>query len=166
MAKFVSIGGEWSPRQESFSMTNTFGRTLSSNLIVGPDGSHEVKEGDLFIYTGPDREAVKMLKAENLDFFGRNFKTDPEFLQATRNMGFNSPADYLKQIGFDEEEEIKKQKKNAKKIVKGGIKKTADEVNYLAGGKDSTGNKENNFVGGFGAEKLRNAKEVKNVKSI
>lgn len=166
MARFVSIGGEWVPQQESFSMTNTFGETLKSDLIVGPDGSHEVKEGDLFIYTGPDREAVKMLKEENLDYFGQNFKMDTEFLQATRNMGFNTPEDYLKQIGYNEKEETEKQEAKAKKIKKGDIKKVAEEVNYLAGGKDSTGNKENNFVGGFGPEKLRNAKDVKNVKGV
>ena len=163
---FRSVGGEWRPRQEQFSMINNFGRVLESDMIVGPDGSHKVKEGDLFIYTGPDREAVKMLKEENLEYFGRNFKSDPEFLQAVRNMGFSSPEDYLKNIGFDEEAVIKEQKKNSIKIEKGKIKEKAEEVAYLAGGKDTTGNKENNFIGGFGAEKLRKADEIKNVKQI
>jgi len=165
MSQFISIGGEWSPRVEQFSMVNNFGKTIESDLIVGPDGSHKVKVGEMFIYTGPDREAVKMLKEENLDFFGRNFKTDPEFIQATRNLGFNSPDEYLKNIGFNEEEEIKKQKKKAKIINKGGIKKTSEEVAYLAGGKDTSGNK-NNFIGGFGEERLRKPSEVKQVKPL
>ena len=165
MAEFISIGGEWSPRVEQFSMVNTFGKTIESDMIVGPDGSHKVKEGDLFIYTGPNREAVKMLKEENLEFFGRNFKQDPEFLQATRNIGFNSPDDYLKMIGYKEEEEIEKQKKEAKVIRRGGIKKTADEVAYLAGGKDTSGNK-NDFIGGFGEQKLRKPEDAKVIKSI
>lgn len=165
MAKFISIGGEWSPRIEQFSMENTFGKTIESDLIVGPDGSHKAKPGELFIYTGPDREAVKMLKEENLDFFGRNFKTDPEFLQATRNMGFNNPDEYLKMIGYKEEEEIEKQKKKAKVITKGGIKEVSEEVAYLAGGKDTSGNK-NDFIGGFGEQKLRKPSEAKIVKPV
>lgn len=165
MPQFISIGGEWSPRVEQFSMVNTFGKTIESDLIVGPDGSHKVKEGEMFIYTGPDREAVKMLKEENLDFFGRNFKSDPEFIQATRNLGFNNPEDYLKNIGYNEEEEIAKQKKEAKIISKGGIKKTSEEVAYLAGGKDTSGNK-NDFIGGFGEQRLRKPSEAKQVKPI
>lgn len=165
MAKFISIGGEWSPRVEQFSMTNTFGKVLESDLIVGPDGSHKVNPGEIFIYTGPDREAVKMLKAENLEFFGRNFKSDPEFLQATRNMGFNSPDEYLKMIGYKEEEVVEKQKKEAKVIKRGGIKKVAEEVAYLAGGKDTSGNK-NDFIGGFGEQKLRKPEEAKVVKPV
>jgi len=165
MPQFISVGGKWRPKKEQVSIKNTFGKTLKSKYIIGPDGKHSCEEGQIFIYTGPDREAIKMLKEENVEYFGRDFKNDPEFLQATRNMGFNSPEEYLTHIGFDEEKETEKQAKEAEIINKHELPKEAEEVAYLAGGKDTSGNK-NDFIGGFGSERARPASEAKTVKKI
>jgi hypothetical protein len=160
MPNFVSVLGKWLPRKEVVTLTNTFGKTLTSDLIVGPSGSHTVKVGEVFIYSGPNREAVKMLKADGVDFLGRDFRTDPEFLQAVRNMGFQSVKEYLKWMGFEEEKEIAKQMALVDVLCQ-EKPETQAEILELAGGRDFTGNKANNFIGGFGPERLRSADEVK-----
>ena len=106
MGNFVSVLGEWKPAKEVVSMVNNFGKTIKSPLIIGPDGKHEALKGEVFIYKGPDREAVKMLKEEGVESLGQCFKNNPEFLQSIRNMGFNNIEEYFKQIGFDEGKEI------------------------------------------------------------
>lgn len=158
--KFVSVLGKWLPRKETVTLTNTYGRTLTSDMIVGPDGKHTVKEGEVFIYNGPNREAVKMLKADGVDFLGKDFRRDTEFLQAIRNMGFNNVKEYLKWMGFEEEIEVEKQMALVDTLCQDKPEKK-DEIVELAGGRDFTGNKANNFIGGFGPERLRSAGEVK-----
>jgi hypothetical protein len=159
MAKYVSVLGKWSPRKETAQMKNTFGKTITSDMIIGPDGSHTVKEGQVFIYNGPDREAIKMLKEAGTDTLGRDFRHDPEFLQAVRNMGFNGVDEYLKWIGFSEKEEFKKQMDLVSELAT-GKKDVQNEILELAGGRDFTGNKSNSFIGGFGPERLRSPEEL------
>lgn len=157
---FVSVMGKWFPRKESAMMTNTFGKVLESDFITAKDGSHRVEPGENFLYNGPNREAVKMLKADGVDFLGRDFKTDPEFLQAVRTMGFNNYKEYLEHFGFNEKEEIKKQMELVHELAD-KTPKLKDEIVELAGGRDFTGNKANNFIGGFGPERLRSPNEIK-----
>jgi hypothetical protein len=160
---FVSKRGEWHPGKESCSMVNDFGRVIESEFITANDGSHKVGIGETFLYNGPDREAVKALKEAGVDHFGRDFSTHPEFLQACRNMGFNDYKDYLKVIGYNEEEENKKFDKKISIINRHSAPKRHAEAVMLAGGKEmvqgSTG--ENDLVGGFGPEKPRKMKDAK-----
>jgi len=160
MPNFVSIRGKMFPAKESVSMTNTFGRTIESEFIIGPDGSHVAKEGEVFIYNGPDREAVKLLREQGVEYLGHDFKSDPEFLQSIRNMGFNDVDSYLKSIGYDEEKDIKKQE-NLLAIVNRHLPpKEVDEILVIGGGKDSSGNKANDTIGGFGPERIRKPEEI------
>lgn len=160
MPNFVSIRGKMFPAKESVSMTNTFGRTIESEFIIGPDGSHVAKEGEVFIYNGPDREAVKMLREQGLEYLGKDFKTDPEFLQSIRNMGFNDVDVYLKSIGYEEEKDTKKQEALLSIINRHLPPKEVDEIIVMGGGKDTTGNKENDIIGGFGDERIRKPDEI------
>lgn len=160
MGEFVSVLGKWSPKRESAMMKNTFGKTIESQFITANDGSHVAKEGENFLYNGPDREAVKMLREQGVEYFGKDFRNDTEFIQATRNLGFNSVDDYLKHIGFNEKEYIEKQEKLAGSVVSHETPEQIDEVLELAGGRDFTGNKANNAIGGFGTERLRSPEEI------
>lgn len=160
MPEFVSIGGEWKPKKESAMMVNTFGKTIESEFVVGPDGSHVVKEGENFLYNGPDREAVKVLKEEGVEFMGKHFKSDPEFLQAVRNMGFNDVDAYLKHVGYDEKSDKEKQEKLACIVNKHEPPEKTDEVLAMGGGKDMSGNKSNDIIGGFGPERIRTPDEI------
>lgn len=159
MPKFVSVMGKHYPAKEQVSMKNTFGKTIESDLVVGPDGSHTVKEGETFIYTGPNREAVKILKEMGEDTMGRDFRNDPEFLQSIRNMQYKDTKDYLKAIGFSEKETYDKQM-SLIDIISTGDKQKQKEIVELAGGKDFSGNKANDTIGGFGTERLRSPEEL------
>ena len=146
-------------------MVNTFGKTIESDLVIAPDGGHVVKEGENFLYNGPDREAVKVLKEQGVESLGKNFKTDPEFLQAVRNMGFNTVDDYLKHIGYDEKSEIEKQEKLTMIINKHESPEETDEILVMGGGKDMSGNKNNDAIGGFGPERIRTPDEITNTQT-
>jgi general stress protein YciG len=158
MPNFVSVGGVWKPRKESAMMTNTFGKTIESEFITASDGSHVVKPGENFLYNGPDREAVKKIKEEGEQ--GRHFKNDPEFLQAVRNMGFNNVEEYLKHIGYNEKSDKEKQEKLIGITNAHEDPKKVEEILVLAGGKDMSGNKSNDVIGGFGPERLRSPEEI------
>ncbi len=160
MSKFVSVLGKWIPAMETANMVNTFGKTIESEFIIGQDGTHVVKEGEKFIYKGPNREAVKMLKEMGEEHLGRDFREDPEFLQAVRNLGFNDKEQYLKSIGFDEEKSKKEQ--NDLALILDTVKNKAKtkEILEIAGGRDFTGNRENTAVGGFGPERVRRPDEL------
>ncbi len=164
MSKSVSVLGKWVPAMEEVHMTNTFGKTIESEFITGSDGKHIVKEGEKFIYKGPNREAVKKLKEAGEDFMGRDFRTDPEFLQSLRNMGFNDVESYLKSIGFDEDGEKKKQEDLALILETVSNKKKTKEILEIAGGRDFSGNKENTAIGGFGPERVRKPGELTSTK--
>ena len=161
MAKWTSIAGEWYPRTESVPMKNTFGKEIESEFVISENGEHKVAEGENFIYKGPDREATKMLREIDEDHLGQDFMNHPEFLQSVRNMGYNNPKEYLKIIGYDKKTEDEKQKALASIINKHELPAKSKEIIELAGGKDFSGNKENNVIGGFGDQKLRKPSEAK-----
>jgi len=160
MSNFVSLSGKWYPKKESAMMKNTFGRTIESEFVTANDGGHVVKEGENFLYNGPDREAVKMLKEIGEDHLGHDFRTEPEFLQAVRNMGFNNPEEYLKSVGYDEETDLKKQRALLSIVNAHELPKETEEIIMMAGGRDYSGNKENDTVGGFGPERIRKPEEI------
>ncbi len=67
---------------------------ISNNGIWGPakERAFDPKSGE--IYDGPDREAVKYIEEEG-GVVGQDAAQDPQVLQASRNMGFNSVKEYL-----------------------------------------------------------------------
>lgn len=75
MPSFKSIGGIWEPAHERVATTD--------------------KGGEPQIYDGPDREAEKYI-AEQGGTVGQEALTDPQLLQVSRNMGFNSVEEYKK----------------------------------------------------------------------
>lgn len=159
MAKFVSVLGKWYPAKEQASMKNTFGKTIESEFVVGPTGSHVVKEGEQFIYTGPNRAAVKVLKELGEETLGKDFRKDQQFMQAFRALGFNNADEYLKYLGFNEKETIEKQMSMID-LLSTNDKKKQKEILEIAGGRDFTGNKENDVIGGFGDQRLRKPEEL------
>jgi hypothetical protein len=103
------------------------------------------------------------LKQEGLDYFGRDFRSHPEFLQACRNMGFNNYEDYLKAIGYDEKKAKEEFESKASVINSHKEPERHKEVVMLAGGREMTKSSkgDNDFVGGFGNEKPRKIDEAK-----
>lgn len=156
MPTFVSNQGKWYPAKEMVGLTNV-GKTPIKYK------GRTINPGEPFVYKGPDREAVKMLHEAGEEHLGTDFRRDPEFLQAVRNMGFQSGEqgvkDYLDAIGYDEAKEKKKFEERASVVKSHELPKKAEEIRELGGGRDTTGNKNNDLIGGFGDERARPATE-------
>jgi hypothetical protein len=83
MPSFISKGGVWEPAQE---------RVVDPNAPKGKE-----------VYEGLDRAALDMLKNENVEHLGQDFRMDPELQTRARQMGFKSVDEYLKVNGYDKE---------------------------------------------------------------
>jgi len=167
MPNYVSDGGVHYPAKEKVGLTNTSDKPYDNN-------GEEVAPGDPFIYEGPDRAAVKELaeasgliadpnkKIEDLQVtFGTDFRKDPDFLQMTRTMGFNTPEKYLKSIGYDNEAEKKKFEERAAVIQKHELPKRHKEALILGGGKDGSIGGKQHVIGGWGNKRERSISELK-----
>ena len=146
MPTFVSNKGLWSPAKEEVGLIN------KSDKVIEYDGK-KIQPGQPFVYSGPDREALKMLNIAGAATLGTDFRHDPEFRQAVRNQGFESIEEYLKHIGYDEEADTKKFKEKTAKVKAHEIPERVKKIDAMGGGKDFSGNKDNDIVGGFGDEK-------------
>jgi len=146
MPSFISDKGVWSPAKEEIGLIN------KSEKIIEYKGK-KIKPGQPFIYNGPDREALKLLNEQGAGTLGTDFRHDPEFRQAVRNQGFETVEDYLKNIEYDEEADTKKFKEKAASVKAHEVPEKVEQIKTMGGGKDFSGNKDNDIVGGFGDEK-------------
>lgn len=153
MPTFVSNKGKWYPAKEKIGLTN-----LSDKIIKYKGNS--IKPGEPFVYSGPDREALKMLEKEGREHLGKDFRHDKEFLKAVRTMEFADVDSYLKYCGYDEEQDQRDFNKRAEVTKAHDIPKKVNEIRVMGGGKDYAGNK-NDVIGGFGEEKQRTPAELK-----
>jgi hypothetical protein len=150
MPTFISNKGLWNPAKETIGLIN------KSEKVIIYEGK-DIQPGEPFIYKGPDREALKMLHEAGASSLGTDFRHDPEFLQAVRNQQFDSVDEYLKHIGYDEEAETKKFKERSATVKAHEVPNKVAEIKSMGGGKDFSGNKDNDVVGGFGDEKRKGA---------
>ena len=124
MPTFVSKGGEWYPAKEH---------------AVLPHLSGTSKE----IYDGPDRAALLLLWQESgkpedakrcLTHLGANFKSDPDFVNRVRQMGFKDVTEYLSFIGFDEKVANDEAENNLVRVKSHEVLKRAKAVEMDGGG--------------------------------
>lgn len=158
MPNWISLRGKWFPCKEKVALKNLSKDPFKyKNEVIQP--------GDPFIYEGPDREAIKHLVLEGLETLGTDFRRDPEFLQMVRTMGFTAGeqgvGDYLTFIGYDEEADEKRFKDQASVVKKHDLPERHREILTMGGGRDTTGNKSADIIGGFGEEKVRPAAELR-----
>jgi hypothetical protein len=132
---------------------------LSKYITISGDA---LNPGEMFLYKGPDREAMYMLKEQGVEYLGQDFEHDPEFLQKVRALNFASIKEYLEFIGYNEGKDRNRFEGLAKKVSIHELPSREAEDFILAGGKDSAGN--NDIIGGFGEPKVRSKEEVKKVK--
>ena len=139
MPSYVSKGGVWHPSKEKVALKNFSDKTIKNPSTDEKFKGEDVKPGEDFIYSGPDRAALFELwkvKAEN---FGTDFRKDPEFLQACRNMGYSTYKQYLKDIGFDEKKMEEDFSEKAEQVNLHELPKKVSAIDILAGGKDTAG---------------------------
>lgn len=146
MPTFISNKGLWSPAKEEIGLIN------KSDKIIEYKGK-KIKPGQPFVYNGPCREALKSLNNEGVATLGTDFRHDPEFRQACRNQGFDDVEAYLKHIDYDEEADTKKFKEKTATVQAHEVPSAVAKINTMGGGKDTSGNKDMDVVGGFGDQK-------------
>lgn len=169
MPTFYSDRGIWHAAKERvggliYQGTKSIPKSkLPSTIKIAGD---TLNPGDPLIYDGADREALKLLNKEGYNLkgeqvMGKDFRNDPDFLQAVRNMQFNNLDEYLKSIGYDDEEQDKQVSERAIKTKSHEVPKRVREITELAGGKNFAGGADENLIGGFGQERPRKASEAK-----
>lgn len=142
MPRYISKGGEWHPAKEKVGLTNI---TKTTKEVDGK----EIAPGEPYVYEGPDRAALFELHKEKVNKFGKNFRSDPDFIARVRQLGFDSIDKYLKAIGYDEEKVDADFKKKASTVTKHELPKKVEAIKSLGGGQDSSG-QGNDKYGGFG----------------
>jgi len=152
MPTYISHKGKWYAAKERIALKN---KGKNSFEYKG----ETIEPGDDFIYKGADREALKELHNAGQEYFGRDFRTEPEFLQSIRTQGFQTVDAYLKHIGYDEEADDKKFKEKAEVVNRHELPQRVKEIKVMGGGSDTSDGKQSH-VGGFGEERLRNAEEI------
>jgi len=166
MPTFISKKGVWYAAKEKVGGLIYKGKKSIPKSELPPSiliAGEVLNPGDPIIYDGVDREALKLLGREGYDMngdmvIGTDFRHDVEFLQSVRNMGFQNADEYLKHLGYDEQKDEEDFKQKAERIKSHEVAQKVSEIKIIAGGKNMAG--EGDFIGGFGEEKLRPAKEV------
>ena len=159
MAQFISFNGKFYPAIEEVSLTYN-GETeiprakVSKYITFSGDA---LKKGMPFIYKGPDREAMSMLKKEDVEFLGQDFKHDTEFLEKVRKFNFNSTEEYLKFVGYDEKSVKERFDKLAVEVSRHELPEAGEEALIMGGGQDKA-NPANDIVGGFGDPEYKKKK--------
>jgi len=136
MPKFISDEGVWVPAKEKVALVR-----------VNEDGNEEP-----FIYEGPDRAAMEMLKDMDLaevGYMGQHFTENVDLFELARAKGYDNVEEYVKRLGYKSEkakELVEKYKKTyhtheAPKKVQGTT---------FSGGGVNTATGQGNKLGGFG----------------
>lgn len=139
MPQYNSLMGVWHPKKERVALKNFSDKPIKNPSTDEKLKEEEIKPGEDFIYSGPDRAALYELWKAKVDNFGTDFRTDPEFLQAVRNMGYSSYKKYLKDIGYDEKKVKEQFEETAEKINLHELPKKVKAIDMLAGGMDTAG---------------------------
>lgn len=139
MPKYVSKGGVWYPAKEKVALKNYGSKTIKNPSTDEKLKDEEIKPGEDFIYSGPDRASMFELWKVKAEHFGEDFRTNPDFLQAVRNMGYSSYKKYLKDIGFEEKKLDEDFKEKIAEVNLHELPKKVKAIETLAGGKDTSG---------------------------
>ena len=139
MPNYVSKAGVWYPAKEKVALKNFSEKAIKNPSTDEKYKDEEVKPGEDYIYSGPDRAALFEMWKAKVENFGEDFRRNPEFLQAVRNMGYSSYKKYLKDIGFDEKKMEEDFKQKAEEINKHELPKKVKAIDMLAGGRDTSG---------------------------
>ena len=95
MPNYISKGGKWYPAKEKVALKNYSEKAIENPSTDEKLKGEEIKPGEDYIYSGPDRAALFNLWTDKVETLGQDFRQDPEFLQAVRNMGYSSYKKYV-----------------------------------------------------------------------
>lgn len=134
MGTWISKGGVWYPAKEKVGLKK--------------------KDGEPFIYEGPDRDALLELFRQKVETLGMDFKHDPDLLNRVKQLGYKDIKEYAKAVGYDAEQVEKDFNEHASVVNKHELPARVEAIDQLGGGTDTTGGGEN-YVGDFGEPKLK-----------
>jgi len=154
MPNFKSIHGKLEPAHERVALTN------KGDDVMIVDGK-TINPGEPFIYDGPDRAAVEMLHEQGVEHLGTDFRDCSEFQDFINAKYQGDVEKYFKRIGFDEEKSKAEQINRTKDVKSHADPEKKKEELFRGGGRDTTGNADNDLVGGFGEPRTRSPKEIK-----
>jgi len=100
---------------------------------------------------------MAMLKKEDVEFLGQDFKQATEFLEKVRKFNFNSTEEYLKFVGYDEKSIKERFEKLAVEVSRHELPEAGEEALIMGGGQDKA-NSANDIVGGFGDPEYKKKK--------
>lgn len=132
MPNWISDRGIWHPMKEKVALKK--------------------KDGEPYIYEGPDRAALYELWRDKVEVLGQDFKHDPDLVARIRSLGFKDIEEYLHSIGYDEEKAKKDFEARAVKINKHELPDRIQAIEQMGGGIDTSG-QGNDIPGGFGKPK-------------
>jgi hypothetical protein len=124
MPTWISKNGEWYPAKEHAVLPHLAG--TSKEIYDGPDRAALVQ---LWQESGKPEDAKKCL-----DHLGSSFKSDPDFINRVRQLGFDSVDKYLVFIGFDEKKANEIAEANLVRVKSHEIPKRAKAVESDSGG--------------------------------
>lgn len=161
MSRWISLDGRWFPAMERVALKNHRNEVIKipkkrneKNEVIEWE---EILPGMDYIYEGPDRGALLELymidKTGKTKYMGMDFKTDPVFLKAVKDMGHASVKDYLAYIDYDEKEMKKRFEELSSRVTPHDVVKWGTFQEMIAGGRDESGSNKH-IVGGFGAEQV------------
>ena len=139
MPRFVSKEGIWIPKKEKVALEKK---------------NPETGEVEPYIYEGPDRAALKMLKdmnAEEDGYIGTHFTLNPDMYELARQRGYDNVEEMMEKLGYN----AKRAKEIAQKKLEEYTKHEAPErkpaAKFRGGGVNtaSDSNIEDRY-GGFG----------------
>ena len=150
MPRFISKGGKWYPQNERVALKNNSDQTIKNPSTDEKLKDEEIKPGQDYIYSGPDRAALFELWKAKVENFGEDFRRNPEFLQAVRNMGYTNYKTYLKDIGFNEKKMEAEFAEKATVVTSHELPDKVKAIDRLAGGRDTSGSGQD-MKGDFGS---------------
>jgi len=139
MPSYISKVGRWHAQNERVALKNNSEDTIKNPSTDEKYKDEQIGPGDDYIYSGPCRAALFELWKEKVEYFGEDFRQNPEFLQACRNMGYTDYKKYLKDIGFNEKRLEEEFEKKATVVTKHELPEKCKAIENLAGGRDTAG---------------------------
>ena len=137
MPTFISDEGVWVPAKEKVALEKT---------------NPETGEKEPFIYEGPDRAALEMLKDMDMEeqgYMGTHFSENMELFELARGRGYNSVEEYVEKLGYNSKKAKELVAKYKSKYQTHTLPEKIQGKKFQGGGTNTAGTG-NDLEGGFG----------------
>lgn len=143
MAKWISEGGMFFPANERVGLTNN-----TDKVITNPSAewsmfyNEEVQPGADYIYEGPCRDALKILREqglEDLGFLGDHFTQNNDMIELARIKYNKTVEEYAEMMGYNKDKAKELAEKYKKQVFVRLEPKRVPEIKISGGGTNRAG---------------------------